>query len=211
MNGGPLARIQDAFGWDGFPHALFYHARYALRFELDNDAQGAPVQLIRAMDRARLIASDAFAESVTLTAVISYYSDRKTARRVSAAFDRLAKIGFRESLRGSDRVPRNDEDHIAAFGVDLYRCWHGADFDKSDDAMTALLWAALTRDLSITPSTRCFSVHIVDFARKIVVHPYDDRGLDVVAPDRQTLRPLYERRNDWLLDHDRKAMDATFG
>ena len=50
----------------------------------------------------------------------------------------------------------------------------------------------------------------MDFARKVVVHPYDDRGMDVIGPDRDSLMPLYERLNGWLLDHDRNAMDAKF-
>ena len=88
---------------------------------------------------------------------------------------------------------------------------NAADFRKSDALMTALLWTALARELGITPSTRWLSsIYIVDFTRRIAVHPYDDRGLDVIGPDRESLAPLYGQLSGWLLDYDRDAMDVKF-
>ena len=68
----------------------------------------------------------------------------------------------------------------------------------------------LGREIGIAPETRWISIHIVDFARKIAVHPYDDRGIDVIGPDRETLAPLYEQLGDWLLAFDRETIDAKF-
>ncbi|MBQ2328753.1 MAG: DUF3885 domain-containing protein, partial [Oscillospiraceae bacterium] len=41
-------------------------------------------------------------------------------------------------------------------------------------------------------------------------HVYDDRGADLAAASVETLRPIYHRLNDWLLDNDRAAMDDLF-
>jgi len=46
---------------------------------------------------------------------------------------------------------------------------------------------------------------LVDFDRDILLHVYDDRGVDVTALDRATLLPLYRSRAEWLLDYDRRA------
>ncbi len=51
---------------------------------------------------------------------------------------------------------------------------------------------------------------LVNLSQKLVVHVYDDRGMDVVALDKGTLRPLYQRYESWLLDYDREQMDALF-
>lgn len=44
----------------------------------------------------------------------------------------------------------------------------------------------------------------------ILYHLYDDRGLDVVAKDKETLRPVYEKYKDWLLEYDREEIDLLF-
>ena len=53
-------------------------------------------------------------------------------------------------------------------------------------------------------------LYFLNLDRALIFHMYDDRGLDLIAGDRQTLRPLYEQFNDWLLDYDRPRMDRTF-
>ncbi|MBU3146330.1 DUF3885 domain-containing protein [Clostridium sp. CF012] len=38
----------------------------------------------------------------------------------------------------------------------------------------------------------------------------DDRGLDIVAHDKNTLMPLYQELNAWILDYDREQIDERF-
>jgi Domain of unknown function (DUF3885) len=45
---------------------------------------------------------------------------------------------------------------------------------------------------------------------KLILHMYDDRGLDLISPDVETLRPFHEALNHLLLDYDREQMAATF-
>ena len=44
----------------------------------------------------------------------------------------------------------------------------------------------------------------------IMINPYDDRGMDVLGPNRDLLKMIYNKRNDWLLDYDREQMDAYY-
>lgn len=39
---------------------------------------------------------------------------------------------------------------------------------------------------------------------------YDDRGLDIVASERETLKSIYEQYNKWILDFDRKRVEEIF-
>lgn len=41
-------------------------------------------------------------------------------------------------------------------------------------------------------------------------HLYDDRGADVVSMDKEILRPLYIKCNNFILDHDREDIDRVF-
>jgi hypothetical protein len=54
------------------------------------------------------------------------------------------------------------------------------------------------------------STYLIDSHNFILFHLYDDRGLDVVAANKELLRPLYESFNAWILDHDRKKIDLMF-
>lgn len=45
---------------------------------------------------------------------------------------------------------------------------------------------------------------------KLILHMYDDRGLDLLSPDVETLRPFHADLNHLLLDYDREQMAATF-
>ena len=37
---------------------------------------------------------------------------------------------------------------------------------------------------------------------------YDDRGTDIIASDIETLRPIYDQYNNWLLHCDLEKMDS---
>jgi hypothetical protein len=39
---------------------------------------------------------------------------------------------------------------------------------------------------------------------------YDDRGCDIWANDKEQLRPIYQKLNDWILDYDRPEIDKIF-
>jgi hypothetical protein len=53
-------------------------------------------------------------------------------------------------------------------------------------------------------------VYFINASARVIVTMYDDRGMDVIATDRETLRGLYREFNEWILDYDRTAIDRTF-
>jgi hypothetical protein len=53
-------------------------------------------------------------------------------------------------------------------------------------------------------------IYFVHPKKKIIYHMYDDRGLDIVALDREALRPVYLKYHDWILDYDREWIDKIF-
>jgi hypothetical protein len=50
-------------------------------------------------------------------------------------------------------------------------------------------------------------VYFINTTKKIIFNMYDDRGLDILANDREILRPLYEKHKDWLDDYDLIEME----
>jgi len=53
-------------------------------------------------------------------------------------------------------------------------------------------------------------IYFVNIDKKLIFHMYDDRGLDLISADKETLRPIYKKHNDWILDYDRKQIDKQF-
>ncbi len=73
-----------------------------------------------------------------------------------------------------------------------------------------ILRAVMHRDFpSRRPRTDDY-VYFVNRTRNIILHMYDDRGLDLVALRIDDLRPVYDKHEAWILDHDRKQIDEIF-
>jgi hypothetical protein len=54
-------------------------------------------------------------------------------------------------------------------------------------------------------------VYVVHPQSKIILHMYDDRGLDVIAHDESTVRPLYESFAEWVLEDQQHRVAFRFG
>lgn len=72
-----------------------------------------------------------------------------------------------------------------------------------------LLWLDIANEMPVEPASHGYSIWLVDFEREVILHAYDDRGLDVISTNKAALLPLYEDFADWLLDYDREKMDAS--
>ncbi len=82
---------------------------------------------------------------------------------------------------------------------------------NSPDQIAPFIWAAVANEMAVTPRlTPLAHSYIMDLERGMVLHVYDDRGMDLAATRPELLRPCYEQLNGWLLDHDRARMDAIF-
>ncbi len=47
--------------------------------------------------------------------------------------------------------------------------------------------------------------------RNIVLHMYDDRGMDLVASSREALQGIHDAYKPWILEYDRDRIGSTFG
>jgi hypothetical protein len=53
-------------------------------------------------------------------------------------------------------------------------------------------------------------IYFISLRSKVIFNMYDDRGVDIIASDKQSIANLYWKYNSWLLDYDRGAMDKVF-
>lgn len=204
-------RIEAAFGVAGFPRPLFYAFDNALRFELGDGADGVAGRFMQASVRARTIAATAFAGSESLSAITCSFWGPSQEARIIRARRTLKKLGFGAAFVDDEPTAVNDQDPLKTIGEDCYFRWSMAEFQNAPSAIDALLWVAIGAEMAVRPAAAWVGlIYIVDFEKRIALHAYDDRGMDVVAMDAGAIRPLYDRFGSWLLDYDRVRMDRRF-
>ena len=82
-------------------------------------------------------------------------------------------------------------------------------FSLNKSELHKLLFGKLADELGIKPSF-WFDLYIYDIELGVLVHPYDDRGMDVVGPNKFMINRIYTEFNTWLLDYDLEAMNRWF-
>lgn len=79
----------------------------------------------------------------------------------------------------------------------------------SDFKYIPLLKAICNQDLGLKPSI-FHRVYFINIKKETIFHVYDDRGCDLLATSPETIRDIYERYNDWILDYDKNEIDKVF-
>jgi hypothetical protein len=200
----PVTReaLHAAFGPNAFELSCFYSNKPALRFELSLGGERLD-QFEQAWDRARPILEHALGDAREVVVVLSGFAGgtplrhRDLFRSLRACRVRMGRPRAWWTVPYHDpEIDDADEQFFVAFAC-------------AREAVHRLLWGALAHDLGIRPRLDGL-LYIADPARGILIHPYDDRGMDVIGPNHALLAELYHRFNDRLLDYDRARMDAFF-
>ncbi|WP_312117638.1 DUF3885 domain-containing protein [Brevibacillus reuszeri] len=53
-------------------------------------------------------------------------------------------------------------------------------------------------------------VYFINPRSHVIYHLYDDRGLDIVSNHPFSIRSLYQKYNNWILDYDRERIENIF-
>ena len=74
----------------------------------------------------------------------------------------------------------------------------------------ALLKEIIIGDIGGSIPQLVSNVYFVNSDDCVLFHLYDDRGADLIADDKEVLRPIYEKYNAWILDYDREQISKIF-
>lgn len=185
-----------------YRHALFYNFPGGLRFEL-SEGGSALDQVLTALRKSTTICKDALGEAKFVVHMQRFvFSTRFSLRQSLRELD-LAGIAI-----PADRdvwIEVNEDENWS----DGY--WVNCAFEVPGSKLQNFLWCALATDFGpIRPNPHCL-IYLINPQSGILIHPYDDRGLDVICRTPSRLKRLYVEHNAWLLDYDRATMDDTFG
>jgi hypothetical protein len=200
-------------GWDRpFYRPLAFYLRFELGGEIFRNVHEPVPRFIQAFDRARAVADAVFRSSTALWAICGIPGEdhpniAARNRAYSKRFAALHSLGFK--IPGSPTTPTwtaphphyVDDPEIAEFS------WRAFDLTGERALRDALIWNSIAYEMEIRPKSPIDSF-LVDYEHGLMLHIYDDRGLDVFATDPMTVLSVYQEFNDWLLDYDRPRIDA---
>lgn len=189
-----------------YRYALFFNFPGGLRFELSEGS--SPLGLaLTALRKATAVCEDVFAEEERILVHLAAYAPssrfalRTMLRELQVAGIIIPKV--RDLWINAEEQMDAEDDGNEVF----VNCA----FDAPVAKMQNLLWCAITTDLGpLRPKPRCL-VYLLNPSKKIVVHPYDDRGMDVISRNTSALAGLYKGHSDLLLKCNIEAMRNTFG
>jgi Domain of unknown function (DUF3885) len=198
--------IETIFLGKSFERPLFYKYPGGLRFEL---SEGGTMleQFLLAMRKATEICSDIFTIDHPITVCL----------RIRTGSNRFLHRHRLASLKVADIViPKAREIWLEPIDAEDWsddsqpEWWLNVAFEVSSTLIQNFLWCALSWDFGpIRPNPGCM-VYLFNLQSELMVWAYDDRGMDVVGPNKTVLEELYNKYSTYLLDYDRAVMDATF-
>lgn len=188
--------IQSVYG------PIFYQAMYGLRFEM---GIGDPTD-----ERFRIIPTY-FEEAIHRALCIYQATEPYDILRISIWLDSENEVEIPNYFT-SLGLTECDESYIEMYYSDGYEYQIKACYWNLQKL--TFNWKKLFRDIVYTdfeePHFLASNVFFLNTKAEILYHLYDDCGLDIVATDKMTLQPIYQRYHTWLLDYDREAMKKVF-
>ncbi|WP_204825131.1 DUF3885 domain-containing protein [Paenibacillus nicotianae] len=194
---------------------LFYNFPLGLRFELGVPYRGIddPTYFEQLEQRAISLFEAVFAESEQVCVMTFTYqtalSDIKHIYRneVQVLENYLQLECLPQVILHSER-PDYDEDTAELMGYIQSRyvwCTLG-DLDYG-----GILKAIGYTDFPEREASLVERVFFIEPKQQIIFHMYDDRGLDIVGMQQESLQRLYHQYYDWLLPYDMEKMNQVFG
>lgn len=117
----------------------------------------------------------------------------------------ISKIDFGHVFKQEQEYRYKDSDETD----DIVTIRYCINVKSQDLKIDSLIEAIANRTLGLEPSVDG-DIYLINDTNKTIFHLYDDRGLDIVAENKETLRIVYEQYNHWILDYDRNKIDEIF-
>ncbi|QDS97309.1 DUF3885 domain-containing protein [Adhaeretor mobilis] len=198
-------QIDSTFDGNAFKRPLFYGYGGGLRFELSEGGNYLN-QFLTAHRKGMEICSEIFRPDKPLTVCFKVFGESLlSCRSVLRGLIELEIYPKQSKEYWTEREEEWEGDE------DYSNChWHYFVFDIPPDRLLNVLWCAFSSDFGPIKPRAHATVYLFNLEERIMALAYDDRGMDVVGPNRPLLKKLYDRFNAYLLSCDKEAMDASF-
>ena len=187
---------------------LFYNWPFALRFELAGSSHIGENRVSTILENAQDIFSYIFSPKDLVLAVNAYVEpdeeDLGQPAWQQILLQNIQNAKLRKQIEESGFTSIYED---ADTGDEFVYVWHQdilACTPEDIDILSALRGIV---DYEEEPAEELFFLHL---EKKLIAHVYLEGGMDIIAADKSTLLPLYNRFQNLLLDFDRKRMEGLF-
>jgi hypothetical protein len=89
------------------------------------------------------------------------------------------------------------------------------DDEDEDKTISRIILKCQKKDLRKSIVKKYFNSNLADLffvniKNETIFYIYDSRGCDLVSENKESIKSVYEKFNNWILDYDRKRIDETF-
>lgn len=201
----PMLQTLKKIGNERLQLPVFYECPYALRFEIGTPSLSASQTLYTraALLRARFLYESSATYDTLLW--IHYCSpDTLTSQHTQELLARFCLLADLPEPIEIYQQETTDSD-----GAPLLRIFFLWDMRTTPPDIDALLRGIIQTDFTDFLELSS-AVFFFDTTAQILLHLYDDRGMDIAAASRDSLHTLYTQFSNWLLEYDRARMDQLF-
>ncbi|PIC87447.1 hypothetical protein CSV72_04740 [Sporosarcina sp. P20a] len=195
--------------------ALFYETNKAIRFEISESIGfDEPDFLKQAFYRSITLFEAVFGEDDEIMMVTDVHTNnhflRERPLNVYSKFIKRKELLY--TLRFSTIPNPHDDDEEEELQTHRFMLT----CKKQDIRYMQLLKAICHEDFSDSTTIlkrnpeSGYDIFFINLSKNIIYHLYDDRGCDIIAADRESIRFLYEQYSDWILDYDKQEVDQDF-
>ena len=196
---------------------LFYNNAFGLRFEIglpdigvwENYEKGKlnNKYFDTALDRSIDIFQAAFTSTDSISIAYQIYShSRKKIKKGNYLFKQISDIKTKKVIFTEHRdIYTEDLDYKC-------NCWRRvtiSDIKTKDVNFTNILLALINTDFSVRQPSMQGQCFFINHTKGLVLNLYDDRGMDVVALEKNKLIELYKSHSELILEYDREKIDLS--
>jgi len=197
---------------------MYYNNEFSLRFELgppevelwiDRDREIINEEYFRiASQRAFTIFKSAFMPTDEIEICYQIFSDGRKKIRKGDYFFKLMKNLMCKQIKFSD--------HRDIYSDNLERkrfCWKRVTMSNlcaSELDVDKIIKTLVNSDFGVRGQNLSGELYIINCTKGLVLNIYDDRGMDIVSENKESLIPIYHAQNQWLLGYDKEHMNSVF-
>lgn len=197
---------------------MYYKNKFSLRFELGSPEIGLWIDRDReiinedyfrvAFQRALGIFQSAFQPDDEIKLCYQIYSDgRKKIKKGDYFFKLVKNVMCRQIMFTKHRDIYSDDLNHKSYH--WKRVTISGLFASELDSKR-IIETLINTDFGVRGHNLRGELYIVNCTKGLVFNIYDDRGLDIVADNKESLIPIYHEQNSLLLGYDKERMDSVF-
>lgn len=191
---------------------LFYSWDFGIRFDLQVGETGTDEYFQEVTRRASTIFQTAFDNSDNVFLVfMDYKYKRRKIKFSNFVFKQIHHLQKTEINYSKERQIYEPDDKFDIRNTAIIKLT--ANRINSKNILTAIGHSDFPPRQPRLDKNGVFTdkeIYFVNIDKKLIFNMYDDRGLDLISTDKETLKPIYKKHNDLILDYDRKQIDKLF-